>query len=166
MVRDQARRMGASGEGIRIVDDAYKSRVEKGFTKIRYSQDLGKANMEYRLANGLAEMMEDIKKAGGNPADEWYAGQSFTFSWSEPQDIIDNIGWIFHTHAKFYNVHEDLKETAVALPEVIEAYKKAGYHGFLSSEYEGGEHLRDIGVDSITQVARHQEAMKQAIGKM
>ena len=78
----------------------------------------------------------------------------------------DNIDYIFHTHAKFYNVHEDLEETAVALPEVIEAYKKAGYTGFLSSEYEGGEHLRaDLDVDSIEQVRRHQAAMKKYIGK-
>ena len=46
---------------------------------------------------------------------------------------------------------------------MIEAFKKAGYQGFLSSEYEGGEHLRDVGVDSITQVARHQEAMRRLI---
>ncbi len=164
VVRDQARRMGASEECIRIVDACYAERVAKGFTKIKYDLDLGKANMEYRMANGMKEMMDAITAAGGKAADEWYAGQSFTYSWSEPQDIIDNIDVIFHTHAKFYNVHEDLTETAVALPEVIEAYKKAGYVGFLSSEYEGGEHLRDIGVDSITQVARHQEAMRRAIG--
>ena len=54
-------------------------------------------------------------------------------------------------------------ETAVAIPEVIEAFKKAGYKGYLSSEYEGGEHLRDVGVDSIEQVRRHQEAMRRAI---
>ena len=76
---------------------------------------------------------------------------------------IDNIDYIFHTHAKFYNVHEDYVETAVAIPEVVEAFKKAGYKGFLSSEYEGGEHLRDVGVDSIEQVRRHQEAMRRAI---
>ncbi len=95
-----------------------------------------------------------------------YAGTSFTYSWSEPQDIIDNIDYIFHTHAKFYNVHEDLKETAVAIPEVIEAYKKAGYKGFLSSEYEGGEHLRyDTEVDSVEQVRRHQADMAKCIGE-
>ena len=163
VVRDQARRMGATEEGIKIVDDAFISRVEKGFVKIKYDLNLGKANMEYRMANGMAEMMEAIGKLGKNPGNEWYADNSFTYSWSDPQDIIDNIGVIFHTHAKFYNMHEDLKETAVALPEVIEAFKKAGYTGFLSSEYEGGEHLRDVGVDSITQVARHQEAMRRLI---
>ena len=37
--------------------------------------------------------------------------------------------------------------------------------GFLSSEYEGGEHLRDIGVNSIEQVRRHQEALRAAMEK-
>ncbi len=164
VVRDKARRHGAKEECIQIVDDAYAKRVEKGFTKIKYDLNLGKANMEYRMANGMKEMMDAVQAAGGGPADMEYAGSSFTYSWSEPQDIIDNIDYIFHTHAKFYNVHEDLQETAVALPEVIEAYKKAGYKGFLSSEYEGGEHLRaDLDVDSIEQVRRHQAAMARAI---
>ena len=166
VVRDKARRHGAKEECIKIVDDAYANRVAKGFTKIKYDLNLGKANMEYRMANGMAEMMDAVKAAGGGPADLEYAGTSFTYSWSEPQDIIDNIDYIFHTHAKFYNVHEDLEETAVAIPEVIEAYKKAGYTGFLSSEYEGGEHLRmDLDVDSIEQVRRHQAAMAKAIGE-
>ncbi len=166
VVRDKARRHGAKEECIKIVDDAYAQRVAKGFTKIKYDLNLGKANMEYRMANGMAEMMDAVKAAGGGPADLEYAGTSFTYSWSEPQDIIDNIDYIFHTHAKFYNVSEDLVETAVALPEVIEAYKKAGYTGFLSSEYEGGEHLRaDMEVDSIEQVRRHQAAMAKCIGE-
>ncbi|MCR5195808.1 MAG: AP endonuclease [Pseudobutyrivibrio sp.] len=164
VLRDKARRQGAKEECIKIVDDAYAQRVAKGFTKIKYDLNLGKANMEYRMANGMQEMMDAVKAAGGGPADLAYAGASFTYSWSEPQDIIDNIDYIFHTHAKFYNVHEDLEETAVALPEVIEAYKKAGYTGFLSSEYEGGEHLRaDMEVDSIEQVRRHQAAMQKWI---
>ncbi len=164
VLRDKARRMGASEECIKIVDDAYAQRIEKGFVKIKYDLDLGKANMEYRMANGMKEMMEAVEKAGGGPADMMYAGSSFTYSWSDPQDIIDNIDYIFHTHAKFYNVHEDYTETAVAIPEVVEAFKKAGYKGYLSSEYEGGEHLRaDMEVDSIEQVRRHQEAMRRAI---
>ena len=163
VLRDKARRQGASEECIKIVDDAYAQRVANGFIKIKYDLDLGKANMEYRMANGQKEMMEAVEKAGGGPADMMYAGSSFTYSWSDPQDIIDNIDLIYHTHAKFYNVHEDYVETAVAIPEVVEAYKKAGYTGFLSSEYEGGEHLRDVGVDSIEQCRRHQEALRRAI---
>ncbi len=163
VLRDKAVRMGAKEECLKIVDDAYAQRVEKGFVKIKYDLDLGKANMEYRMSNGMKEMMDAVEKAGGGPADNMYASSSFTYSWSDPQDIIDNIDYIFHTHAKFYNVHEDYQECAVAIPEVVEAFKKAGYHGYLSSEYEGGEHLRDVGVDSIEQVRRHQEALRRAI---
>lgn len=125
VVRNKARRHGATEECIKIVDDAYAKRI-----------------MEYRLANGMAEMMDDVKAAGGGQADLAYAGSSFTYSWSDPQDIIDNIDYIFHTHAKFYNMSEDYVETAVAIPEAVAAFKKARYRGFLSSEYEGGEHLR------------------------
>lgn len=164
VVRDKALRHGAKEECVRIVDEAYAERVAKGFTKIKYDLNLGKANMEYRMANGQGEMMEAVKKAGGGPADLQYAAESFTYSWSDPQDLIDNIDYIFHTHAKCYNTHEDYVETATAIPEVVEAYKKAGYKGFLATEYEGGEHLRaDMDVDSIEQVRRHQEALRRAI---
>ncbi len=164
VVRDKARRQGASERCIEIVDNAYAERVARGFTKIRYDLNLGKANMEYRMANGMKEMVDAIKAAGGKEADLAYGDASFVYSWSEPQDIIDNIDYIFHTHAKFYNMHEDYTETAVAIPEVVAAFRKAGYNGYLSSEYEGGEHLRDVGVDSIEQVRRHQEALRRAIG--
>jgi len=164
VVREKFLRQGAKEECLKIVDDCYAERVAKGFVKIKYDLNLGKANMEYRMANGMAEMMEAVKKAGGGPADLGYAGSSFTYSWSDPQDLIDNIDYIFHTHAKCYNTSADYVETATAIPEVVAAYKKAGYNGYLSTEYEGGEHLRaDFDVDSIEQVRRHQEALRRCI---
>ncbi len=164
VVRDKARRRGAKEECIKIIDDAYAQRIDKGFVKIKYDLNLGKANMEYRMANGMGEMMNAIKAAGGGEADLAYGNSSFTYSWSEPQDLIDNIDYIFHTHAKCYNTDEHYVETAVDIPAVVEAYKKAGYQGYLSTEYEGGEHLRaEQKVDSIEQVRRHQEALRRAI---
>ena len=164
VVRDKWLRRGAKPECVKLVDDAYEERVKKGFVKIKYDLNLGKANMEYRKNNGMFDLLEQVKKMGGGPADEGYVFESYVFSWSDPQDLIDNIQYIFHTHAKCYNTHEDYVETAVAIPEVVAAYKKAGYNGFLSTEYEGGEHLRaDCDVDSIEQVRRHQEALRRAI---
>ena len=164
VVRDQFRRRGAKEECLRIVDDCYAQRRARGFVKIEYDLNLGKANMAYRMANGMQEMMDAVQKAGGGPADFGYANESFVFSWSEPQDLIDNIDFIFHTHAKCYNTSADYVETATAIQEVVDAYRKAGYTGFLSTEYEGGEHLRDaLPVDSIEQVRRHQEALRRAI---
>jgi len=160
----KARRQGASSECIKIVDHAFEERVHKGFVKIKYDTDLGKANREYMEANGLPKLVEAIEKANGNQADMAYAMSSFAYTWCDPQDIIDNISYIYHTHAKCYNTDENYVETSVAINEVVEAYKKAGYHGYLSTEYEGGEALRDtMEVDSIEQVRRHQEALKRAI---
>ena len=164
VVADKWRRAGAKDEFIKIVNDAYESRVANGFTKIEYSLNLGQANMNYRNANGQADLTEKLKSMGAGPADLGYLGASYTYSWSDPQDLIDNIDRICHTHAKCYNTHEDYVETAVAIPEVVAAYKKAGYDGYLSTEYEGGESLRDFCiVDDIEQVRRHQEAMRRAI---
>lgn len=164
VVRDKYRRAGAKEECLRIVDECYAQRVSKGFVKIKYDLNLGKANMEYRMANGMAEMMAAVEKAGGGSADIGYANESFVFSWSEPQDLIDNIDYIFHVHAKCYNTDENYLETATAIEEVVAALKKAGYQGFLSTEYEGGEHLRaSLEVDSVEQVRRHQEALRRAI---
>ena len=98
VLRDKARRQGASEECIKIVDEAYAARLAKGFVKIKYDLDLGKANMEYRMANGMKEMMDALEKAGAGPADMMYAGTSFTYSWSDPQDIIDNIDYSNFPH--------------------------------------------------------------------
>ncbi len=163
-LREQAFRLGASKEGVKIVDDAFRSRVDKGFTKIKYDLNLGRAHKAYMEANGFPQLMEALKKAGANEADFRYAGESFQYTWNDPKDVIDNIEYIYHTHAKCYNLTEDYIEPSMPLQEIIDAYKKAGYKGYLSTEYEGNRLLNDaLEVDSIEQVRRHQEAMKRAI---
>ncbi len=163
-LREQAFRKGATEEGVRIVDEAFKNRVEKGMVKIEYDLNLGRAFQNYMKANGQPKLMEDLRNAGATKADFDYAGKSFTFTWNDPQDIIDNIDYIYHTHGKCYNLAEDYEETSIPLAEVIDAYKKAGYEGFLSTEYEGHGMLNDaLEVDSVEQVRRHQEAMRRAI---
>lgn len=165
VVRNQCIRHGAHEECLKIVDDAYAERVEKGFVKMEYApEDLGGANTIYRNANGEARLHKVLEGMNAGPGDFEYLSNSYTYSWSDPQDLIDNIDHICHTHAKFYNMHKDYTETAVAIPEVVAAYKKAGYDGYLSSEYEGGEHLRDVQlVPDIEQLMLHQEALRRAI---
>lgn len=164
ILKDQAVRKGATPDGIKAVEDAFHQRVAKGFTKIKYDSNLGRAHGEYMKANGMPELMAKIESLGGNAADKAFAGESFNFTWCEPKDIIDNIKYIYHTHAKFYHVTDDYRDTSIPLKEVIAAYKQAGYQGFLSSEYEGNRMMNDaLEVDSIEQVRRHQEALRRAI---
>ncbi len=162
--REQAIRKGATKEGVKIVDEAFANRVAKGFTKIKYDTNLGKAHGEYMKVNGMPQLMEALKKANASKADFDYAGASFNYTWCDPKDIIDNIKYIYHTHAKCYELNENYEETSIPIKEVVEAYKKAGYKGFLSTEYEGNRMLNDaFEVDSIEQVRRHQEALRRAI---
>jgi sugar phosphate isomerase/epimerase len=163
-LRKQALRRGATKEGVKLVEESYQNRVAKGFVKIKYDLDLGKANMEYRAVNGLNDLMNALKKINAPKADFDYANASFAYSWSEPQDIIDNIDYIYHTHAKCYSLTEDYVEPSIPIWDVVAAYKKAGYQGFLSTEYEGNSLLNDaFEVNSIEQVRRHQEALRRAI---
>lgn len=164
VLREQARRRGISEDCIKAVDEAFHNRVLKGFSKIQYDTNLGRAHQAYMKANGLPELMEKVAKLGGDKVAMDYAFSSFDFSWSKPQDIIDNIQYIYHTHAKCYNTNENYIETSMPLKEIVDAYKKAGYNGYLSTEYEGNRMINDaFDVDSIEQVRRHQEALRRAI---
>jgi len=163
-LREQAIRKGASAEGIKIVDDAFENRISKGLVKIKYDLNLGKANMEYRKANGMDELMEALKKIGANQADFNYANSSFAYTWNDLKEIKDNIKYIYHTHGKCYNLTEECIEPAIPIDDVVKAYKEAGYKGYISTEYEGNGLLNDaLPVDSIEQVRRHQEALKRAV---
>lgn len=164
ILKEQAIRKGAAADCIKAVEEAFESRVAKGFVKIKYDTSLGRAHGEYMKANGMPELMAKIEALGGNAADKAFATESYNFTWCDPKDIIDNMKYIYHTHAKFYHVTADYVDTSIPLSEVIAAYKKAGYQGFLSSEYEGNRMINDaLEVDSIEQVRRHQEALRQAV---
>lgn len=160
---NQALKNGAHPECVKLVQEAFQERIAKGLVKIKYDTNLGAANYAYRVANGQMKLMEQIEKMGGNEADKSYAGASFNYTWNDPQDIIDNIQYIFHTHAKCYNINEQYEETCIPMQEVIDAYKKAGYVGYLSTEWEGGEMVDDASELCIEQVRRHQECMRRCI---
>jgi sugar phosphate isomerase/epimerase len=164
LLTEQALRHGASEESIKIVNDDYARRVAEGFAKIKYDTNLGRAHDEYMKDNGYPQLMSALEKAHAKEIDLEYANTSYNYTWNDPQDIIDNIEYIYHTHAKFYNMTEAYEETAIPISQVVKVYKKAGYTGFLSSEYEGNTMLNDaFDVDSIEQVRRQQEALRRAV---
>lgn len=166
VLKDQARRRGVDEKIIEAVDDAFAQRVKEGFVKIEYDIDLGRANRNYRIANGEPELIAKVKQLGGNETALAYAASSFAYTWCDPQDIIDNIDYIYHTHAKCYNTNADYVETSIPIQEVVDAYKVAGYKGYLSTEYEGNTAINDaFEVDSVEQVRRHQKALENAIKK-
>lgn len=160
---NQALKNGAHPDCVKAVQEAFQQRIDNGFVKIKYDTNLGAANYAYRVANGQMKLMEKLEKMGANEVDKNYAGASFNYTWNDPQDIIDNIQYIFHTHAKCYNINEEYEETCIPMQEVVDAYKKAGYHGYLSTEWEGAEMIEDASDICVEQVRRHQECMRRCI---
>jgi sugar phosphate isomerase/epimerase len=45
--------------------------------------------------------------------------------------------YIYHIHAKFYEMMDDLHEYSIPYEKVIPVLAAGGYSGYLSSEYEG-----------------------------
>lgn len=164
ILTEQARRQGVREDCIRAVEDAFHNRIARGFTKITYDTNLGRAHEAYMKANGLPQLIEAVTRLGGDRTAINYAVSTYDYTWCDPQDIIDNIRYIYHTHAKCYHTTEDYVETSIPVREVVAAYKKAGYDGYLSTEYEGNRMINDaFDVDSVEQVRRNQETLRRAI---
>ena len=59
----------------------------------------------------------------------------------DPRDLKPYLPYIFHIHAKFWGVSDDLIEGSIPYDKVISALVDIGYDGYLSSEYEGPREL-------------------------
>jgi sugar phosphate isomerase/epimerase len=57
---------------------------------------------------------------------------------NDPRDLARLLPYIFHIHAKFYEILEDLSdEYGIPYSNIIPVLARAGYANYLSSEYEG-----------------------------
>ena len=70
------------------------------------------------------------------------------------EDLADVMPHVFHVHAKFWDMTDDLSDPHVPYDEVVKALVHGGYQGSLSSEYEGP---RDLYLAS--DMVRRQQAM-------
>ena len=93
----------------------------------------------YQQKLGPEKTVEEVKKMGGGETEQRFASHQGLFhsSNNSPEDIAIIAPYIYHTHAKFYDMQEDLTEYTIKYPEIIQAYIKNGVGGVLSSEYEG-----------------------------
>lgn len=82
----------------------------------------------------------------------------------EPKRMLDYMDRIHNIHGKFYEMTEDLVEPSIPYDEIVAVLKKGGYDGYICSEYEGNRWIEDAHeVDSVEQVRRQQEMLKQLI---
>jgi sugar phosphate isomerase/epimerase len=55
----------------------------------------------------------------------------------DPRDMLAIMPHVFHVHAKFWDMSEDLTDPHVPWESIIPVLREGGYSGYLSSEYEG-----------------------------
>ncbi len=55
----------------------------------------------------------------------------------DPRDMLAIMPHVFHVHAKFWDMNEDLTDPHVPWESIIPVLREGGYAGYLSSEYEG-----------------------------
>ena len=101
----------------------------------------------------------EARKMGGNALDLAWAEQTRHSIYTNPKRLTEFMPYIFHIHAKFYEMLDDGTEFSIPYERIIPALKAGNYQGYLSSEYEGNRHIQDaFPVDSVEQV-RRQHAM-------
>jgi sugar phosphate isomerase/epimerase len=59
----------------------------------------------------------------------------------DPADLVDLMPYVFHVHAKFWDMSDDLTDPHVPYDAVVRTLVEEGYRGSLSSEYEGPRDL-------------------------
>ena len=135
IARDRMERLGATPKILDYVCEAYES---------------GQLS-EY--------VIFEARKMGGNQLDVAWAEQCRHSVNTNPKRLTEFMPYIFHIHAKFYEMLDDGTEYSIPYEKIIPALKAGNYQGFLSSEYEGNRHIQDaFPVDSVEQV-RRQHAM-------
>ena len=135
VARDRMERMGATPKILDYVCEAYE-------------------------AGTLSEyVIFETRKMGGNALDIAWAEQCRHSVYTNPKRLTEFMPYIFHIHAKFYEMLDDGTEYSIPYDRIIRALKAGNYQGSLSSEYEGNRHIQDaFPVDSVEQV-RRQHAM-------
>ncbi len=96
-------------------------------------------NRAYEENLGAEKTVAEVVKMGGNEAEQKWGSMAgiYHFSKNDPKDMARLAPYIYHVHAKFYEMMDDLHEYSIPYETVIPVLAAGGYSGYLSSEYEG-----------------------------
>jgi sugar phosphate isomerase/epimerase len=78
----------------------------------------------------------------------------------DPADLADVMPYVFHVHAKFWDMTDQLTDPHIPYDAVVKALVDGGYTGSLSSEYEGP---RDL-YRASDMVRRQQAMLRRLVG--
>jgi sugar phosphate isomerase/epimerase len=102
----------------------------------------------FRFGNPDPELAQQVAREMSKPMNE------------DPHDLVELAPYVFHVHAKFWEMNDDLTDPHVPYDAIVDALLAGGYSGSLSSEYEGA---RDLYLAS--ELVRKQQAMLRRLVK-
>ncbi|MCC7462755.1 MAG: sugar phosphate isomerase/epimerase [Gammaproteobacteria bacterium] len=106
----------------------------------------------------------EARRMGGNAVDLGFAEQCRHAVNTPPKRLIEYMPYIFHIHAKFYDMVDEQHEYSIPYDRIVAALKAGNYQGYLSSEYEGNRHIQDaFPVDSVEQVRRQHRMFERLL---
>lgn len=139
---ERAVRDGANAKIVNYITDAYMAKMPR------------------------KDIEADISKMGANSLDFAWLDKVYRTLYTDPQVLKKHKDYIFHVHAKFYDMLEDCTDDCLDYVNVIKVLQEIGYDGYLSSEYEGNRTIQDaFPVDSVEQVSRQHRMFKRLLGE-
>ncbi|MFO1466764.1 MAG: hypothetical protein U1F35_10050 [Steroidobacteraceae bacterium] len=119
----------------------------------------------YRERSILKDLVDQVRKMGGNETDEWLAMRLVIGVWTyhDPKNLLTYLPHILHIHGKFYEMTPDLVEPDVAYESIMPLLIQGEYDGYIMSEYETSV-LPNCWSTRATTVnrCRHQRALSEA----
>jgi sugar phosphate isomerase/epimerase len=110
--------------------------------------------------------LAEVNKMGGNDQDRRWVDAAYGYSNNDPKDLLKFSQYIYHTHAKFYEMTDEFQEYSIPYDEIIAVLKQFGFTGYLSSEYEGQRHVNDImEPNAVEQVRRQHVMLRRLLGE-
>lgn len=108
----------------------------------------------------LQELKDDLHKKGVPDSLDFIIDLAYhVVVKGDPDSLKEMLGQSVHIHGKFWSLDENDQETCIPYKELLTIVKNSGYHGFITTEYEGYAITPDY--DGNDNVIRHQKMMRK-----
>lgn len=120
----------------------------------------------YEQQEDLTTLMEKVTKIGGGKLEQAMVFDLGLSIFEDPADMLPFMKRIFNIHAKCYEMVNERQEFSMPYAEIIRVLIEGGYNGYLCTEYEGHQYIRDaFAVDSFEQVRRQHVMFKHLLNE-
>ncbi len=112
---------------------------------------------------GPEKTVAEVKSRGGNAEEVRWASMAgvYHFSNNNPKDLLPLLPYSYHIHGKFWEMTEDMQEYSIPYEQIVPVLVEGGYHGYLSSEYEGSR----LAGDASEQIRRQYVMLRRLLGR-